>query len=122
MIKNGIFLILITLAAPAYGIVYSWLDSAGIEHYTNKQYEIPDRYRAKVKARYPEQGDSNALQQNVLITPTVPETSSPKSSQQAKPEEPSMHKPSIIQSEVQKKPVVRTSRRGSRGRSTSDDE
>jgi hypothetical protein len=46
-------------------MVYSWTDAVGVEHYTNKEYEIPARYRAKVKARYPEQGDTGVYTQSM---------------------------------------------------------
>ena len=45
-------------ASPAPGMVYMWRDSAGISHYTNKEYDIPDRYKAKAKPLYPEAADS----------------------------------------------------------------
>lgn len=64
MIKPLPLLFALLLISPANAMVYSWTDSAGITHYTNKEYEIPLRYRAKVKARYPEQGDSS-----ISITP-----------------------------------------------------
>lgn len=59
MIKPLPLLFALLLISPAYAMVYSWTDSVGITHFTNKEYEIPLRYRAKVKARYPEQGDSS---------------------------------------------------------------
>lgn len=64
MTKSLSVLFVLFLLSPANGMVYSWTDSAGIAHYTNKEYEIPLRYRAKVKARYPEPGDSTVPLQN----------------------------------------------------------
>ena len=74
--------LLFVFAIPAHGMVYSWSDSAGVSHYTNKEYEIPNRYRAKVKSRYPEPGDgggsvaSQIVQQNpqanVKVLPSAP--------------------------------------------------
>jgi hypothetical protein len=58
-------LIVFLLISPAIGMVYSWTDSGGITHYTNKEYEIPLRYRTKVKPRYPEQGDRSIPPQKV---------------------------------------------------------
>lgn len=66
-------LFLLLLTSPANGMVYSWTDSAGIAHYTNKEYEIPLRYRNKVKARYPEPGDSSAPPQNELPPQVSPQ-------------------------------------------------
>lgn len=69
--------LLLLLSHPANAMVYSWTDSAGTTHYTNKEYEIPMRYRAKVKARYPEQGDSS-----IAITPqNVTESQAPQTEQ-----------------------------------------
>jgi len=65
MIKPLPLLVVLLLISPANGMVYSWTDSAGITHFTNKEYEIPQRYRSKVKARYPEQGDSGITPLNV---------------------------------------------------------
>jgi len=44
-----LLLILLLLASSAYGEIYTWKDSRGTAHYTNDQYEIPERYRAKSK-------------------------------------------------------------------------
>lgn len=62
---------LIFVASPAFGMIYSWTDSQGIAHYTNKEYEIPARYRARVKARFPEATGLGTPQPN-LQTNTVP--------------------------------------------------
>ncbi|HEY6874525.1 MAG TPA: DUF4124 domain-containing protein [Geobacteraceae bacterium] len=40
---------LVFLASSAYGEIYTWTDSRGIAHYTNSMYEVPGRYRDKVK-------------------------------------------------------------------------
>lgn len=64
MMKSLSLLIVLLLISPANGMIYSWTDSAGITHFTNKEYEIPLRYRSRVKARYPEQGDSGITPQN----------------------------------------------------------
>ncbi|MDD2734424.1 MAG: hypothetical protein PHF56_10825 [Desulfuromonadaceae bacterium] len=74
--KNKAILLLLTLlSSPAYGMVYSWTDAVGVEHYTNKEYEIPARYRAKVKARYPEPGDAGVYTQN--MEPPQPKVEGP---------------------------------------------
>lgn len=46
-------------------MIYSWRDAQGVTHHTNKEYEIPVRYRTKVKARFPEATDSVAPQPNL---------------------------------------------------------
>ncbi|HEY5975296.1 MAG TPA: DUF4124 domain-containing protein, partial [Geobacteraceae bacterium] len=40
---------LVTLVAVAHGEIYTWTDSRGTRHYTNSLYEVPTRYREKVK-------------------------------------------------------------------------
>lgn len=87
---NKSFLVLFVLlqSLPVHAMVYTWTDSAGVAHYTNKDYEVPSRYRAKAKSLYPEQGDTGVLQQNVETQQltTVPPSLAPV--QQTKPEEP----------------------------------
>lgn len=76
---NTYVLVLLSLAltSPAQGMVYSWIDSAGIAHYTNKEYEIPVRYRARVKARYPEHGDTGGYTQSMPPLPAKAEIQKP---------------------------------------------
>ncbi len=54
--KHLIIAILL-VASPALGTVYRWNDSAGIAHYTNREYDIPDRYKSRAKPLYPEATD-----------------------------------------------------------------
>jgi hypothetical protein len=61
------------VALPAQSMVYTWRDSAGITHYTNKVHEIPPRYKAKAKPLYPEPADMNATNSQVLLNPPKPE-------------------------------------------------
>lgn len=42
-------LMLLLLASSAYGEIYTWRDSKGVKHYTNSEYEIPERYRKKAR-------------------------------------------------------------------------
>lgn len=42
-------LFLLLLVSSAHGEVFTWTDSRGTAHYTNSLYEVPARYRAKVK-------------------------------------------------------------------------
>ena len=41
--------LLLFVAVPAFGEIYTWTDARGTRHYTNSMYEVPERYRAKVK-------------------------------------------------------------------------
>lgn len=103
-------------------MVYSWTDSAGIAHYTNKEYEIPLRYRAKVKARYPEQGDSSTTLQNVP-TPQI------EKSVQAQPQAPLAKHPEPLKAtvqaggspDIQKMKEERTARKAKRNRKADDE-
>lgn len=42
-------MLLVLMVSSAYGEVLTWTDSRGTAHYTNSLYEVPARYRAKVK-------------------------------------------------------------------------
>jgi hypothetical protein len=59
-----LFLLLIFLTSPLHGMVYTWTDVRGVAHFTNKEYEIPARYRARTKALYPDMADSGQTQPN----------------------------------------------------------
>jgi hypothetical protein len=79
MNKAVVVIVALALASSAYGMVFSWNDSSGIKHFTNKRDEIPERYRAKAKPLYPEQNDMLPGPQNappqpvkVEVPPTVP--------------------------------------------------
>jgi hypothetical protein len=50
------------IASSAHGEIYTWTDWRGIAHYTNKEYDIPPRYRVKAKAMYQEQPASPTQQ------------------------------------------------------------
>ncbi|OGU16924.1 MAG: hypothetical protein A2076_17130 [Geobacteraceae bacterium GWC2_53_11] len=57
-----LLLVLLLAAAPAQGLIFMWKDSAGIAHYSNKEYDVPARYKAKVKMLYPEASDAGRVQ------------------------------------------------------------
>jgi len=44
-----VLVLLLFVAVPAFGEIYTWTDARGTRHYTNSMYEVPERYRAKVK-------------------------------------------------------------------------
>lgn len=52
------------IVSPAQGMIYMWKDSAGIAHFVNKEYDVPDRYKAKAKALYPEAADAGTAPPN----------------------------------------------------------
>jgi len=59
-------------ASPAQGMVYMWRDTAGVAHYTNKEYDVPARYKAKAKALYPETSDSGTVQSGTANAQAAP--------------------------------------------------
>jgi hypothetical protein len=108
---------LIFVASPAFGMIYSWTDSQGIAHYTNKEYEIPARYRSRVKARFPEAADSVTPQPNLQTSTVPPEPLT--SVRLGKPDS----QPPVVSTEPQNNVTKRGSRREKRARrSTSEEE
>ena len=77
-------LLLLMVAASADCIIFSWKDTSGTVHYTNKEYEIPSRYRSGVKVLYPEQADvpagqpAGTVSQTPSLTPPPDMTIQPK--------------------------------------------
>jgi hypothetical protein len=55
--------LLLVLAPAAHGAIFGWTDSEGTAHYTNRESEIPPRYRDKAKLMVQEPTDSQAPQQ-----------------------------------------------------------
>jgi len=119
--KIALFALAFVLPTAAFGMVFNWIDSTGIAHFTNKEYEIPTRYRTRVRQLYPEQADTPAPQQSLQTRqPVKPENQTPH--QQLSPETPSrMQQPSIMS--VQPKQDVRPSHgRKRRGAASSSSE
>jgi len=70
-----LLIIFLLLASSAYGEIYTWKDSRGTAHYTNSEYEIPERYRAKAKVLnlgIVEKKDSTSPQQDATSQPLAP--------------------------------------------------
>jgi hypothetical protein len=134
MKKFVLVLFVVVLSSPAHGMVYTWTDSAGVAHFTNREYEIPARYRAKVKFLYPEQTDTGAPQQTAQTPQAIPDVSVPAPAptqnvkaesavqQQAKPEEPAKTTQPIIVPSLQKNPPSPVTRKGRRSRSSSSEQ
>jgi hypothetical protein len=80
-------LILILTASTAYCEIYTWTDIKGTTHYTNSQYDIPERYRSKSKILdlgIVEKKENNPAQQNAPQQQNV----SPPQSEQVQPANP----------------------------------
>jgi hypothetical protein len=43
---------ILILSSNTHDMIYLWTDVNGVTHYTNKDYEIPDRYRRTVRLLY----------------------------------------------------------------------
>lgn len=52
----------LVVASTAHGGIYTWTDSRGVAHYTNSEYDIPQRYRAKARIMYQGQPTSSPQQ------------------------------------------------------------
>ena len=110
------------ISSPAQGMLYMWRDSAGISHYTNKEYNIPERYKARAKAFYPEATDTGQSQPDSAKAPSPVVPSQPITSQQAKPpEQPPIAQPTVTLPQVQNTPV-KTPKRERRPRVRGADE
>lgn len=109
-----IFSAIIAVTSPVYGMVYTWSDSAGVRHFTNKEHEIPASFRAKAKSLYPEQGDSIAQQKSVPSVPLSP----PAPVQQAKPEVPALNNQPAVNA---KSKNYRATRKGRRNREETEE-
>lgn len=69
---KSLLLTLLLVAVPSQGMIYMWKDSAGIAHYSNKEYDVPARYKAKARRMYPDASDTGTAQSGVLASPSAP--------------------------------------------------
>jgi hypothetical protein len=58
------------MGTPVRAMIYMWKDSAGIAHYSNKEYDIPARYKAKARMMYPDASDTGTAQS--AASPSAP--------------------------------------------------
>lgn len=63
LIRAVAITLVLVLSSSAYGAIFGWTDSEGTAHYTNRESEIPPRYRDKAKLMVHEPSDSQAPQQ-----------------------------------------------------------
>lgn len=66
-VLKSMLLALLLAAVPAHGMIYMWKDSAGIAHYSNKEYDVPARYKTKVKLMCPEASDAGTVQPGNVV-------------------------------------------------------
>jgi hypothetical protein len=110
------------VASPAQGMVYMWRDSAGVAHYTNKEYDVPSRYKAKVKALYPEAADIGTVQPSTATTQAAPVVQPPAITRQnSVPEVQPVTQTVAPVTQIQSTPPKSPERRGRRHRERSAD-
>ena len=83
-----LLLLLLFIASSAYGEIYTWKDSRGTAHYTNSEYDIPERYRAKAKVLnlgIVEKKDNSSPQQDATSQPNAPPQQNEQPIQPVKP-------------------------------------
>ena len=100
MKRSVLVLFALVLSSPVHGTVYTWTDSKGVAHFTNRYYEIPARYRAKAKPLYPEQADTGAPQQNGQ----TPQAQPPAPAQAAKSDDAPKAAPPVVAPAPQQSP------------------
>jgi hypothetical protein len=110
------------MSSPAHGMVYMWRDSAGVAHYTNKEYDVPSRYKAKVKALYPEAADIGTVQPSTATTQAAPVVQPPAITRQnSVPEVQPVTQTVAPVTQIQSTPPKSPERRGRRHRERSAD-
>ncbi|MDR3578645.1 MAG: hypothetical protein P4L44_01640 [Oryzomonas sp.] len=73
-------LLVVMLLMQASGVradVYTWTDVRGTAHYTNKEYEIPVRYRPKAKPLHLEAVEPGSAPASQQGTPSQPQGTPP---------------------------------------------
>jgi hypothetical protein len=110
-------LLVVMLLMQASGVradVYTWTDARGLAHYTNKQYEIPERYRAKVKPLHLEEVESGSASTPQQGTPSQPQGTPPRPKAAPPPPAPVVSAP-VSPAPVGEKASPRSRRRGHSG-------
>jgi hypothetical protein len=75
---KSLLVIMVFMASAAHGEIYTWTDLRGTTHYTNSMYEVPARFRDKVKVLdygTEQKGGTATPQQNGQPQPVKPEES-----------------------------------------------
>lgn len=90
LVMKSQLLTLLLAAVPAQGLIYMWKDSAGIAHYSNKEYDVPARYKEKTRMMYPDASDTGAgtAQSGVVASPSVNQASKPEAQPNVRPAAP----------------------------------
>jgi hypothetical protein len=72
--KRLLAVMLLMQASGVQADIYTWTDARGIAHYTNKEYEIPERYRARAKPLHLEAVPPTPQQGAPSQSPETPST------------------------------------------------
>lgn len=116
-----LLVMLVFVASTAHGEIYTWTDSRGTAHYTNSEYEIPVRYRAKAKVLdlgIEQKKEASSPQQNGQMQPVKPEEqpTAPKAGgnlmQQNAPLQPGTDKPGQLRQKWEERRRERARSRG----------
>jgi hypothetical protein len=82
--KRLLVLMLLIQASGVRADIYTWTDARGIAHYTNKENEIPERYRIKAKPLHleaveltPQQGTTSQPQGTPAAPQAAPSNPAP---------------------------------------------
>lgn len=114
---------LVLAASPALAMVYMWRDSVGVAHYTNKEYDVPVRYKAKARVLYPEASDSGAVQTGAANVQAAPVAQPPAvTNQTATPVAQPVPRSAAPVTQIKSTPSNTPERRGRRHRERSADE
>ena len=114
--KRLLVVIVLMSASGAQADIYTWKDSRGISHFTNKEYEIPERYKAKAKPlniEATQPGSASTAQQAVPQAP-------PQATPQAAPPNPAPLP--VVRAPIPQSPVAGQVTPRGRHRTRSEDE
>ena len=86
-----LLLVLLFTASIAHAEIFTWTDNRGTVHYTNSEYEIPGKYRAKAKILnlgIVEKKDNSSPQQDATSQQIAPPQQREQQNQAVKPAQP----------------------------------
>lgn len=86
--KRLLVVMLLAATSSAQADVYKWTDGRGVAHYTNKEYEIPVRYKARAKPLHLEAVQAGAPAPSPTSTPQQAAPAQPPAQASDKPASP----------------------------------
>ncbi|KAB0668440.1 DUF4124 domain-containing protein [Oryzomonas sagensis] len=100
--KRLLVVMALMLASSAQADVYKWIDGRGVAHYTNKEYEIPARYKARAKPLHIEAVQAGAP----ATSPAPPQQAAPAQPPAQPPDKQPVSSPPVAPSSPAPQPVV----------------